>query len=72
MRTRTHFDPRRLRGLLRAAGLFAVVSLITTAAQAGPVVTPYVPGLSMGTGMAYHPPTSTSTTSRPAPARCRR
>jgi sugar lactone lactonase YvrE len=51
-----HFDPRRLGGRARwAAGLAVAASLLTTAAQAAPVVTPYVPGLSVGTGMAYHP-----------------
>jgi sugar lactone lactonase YvrE len=49
-------DPRRLGGrLLPSALLAAVVSLMATAATAAPVVTPYVNGLSVGTGMAYHP-----------------
>jgi sugar lactone lactonase YvrE len=42
--------PRR-----RAAGLAAALGLLATAASAAPVVTPYVAGLQVGTGMAYHP-----------------
>ena len=49
-----HAAPRRL-GLLQAAGMATVATLMTTAAQAWPVVTPFVPALSTGTGMAYHP-----------------
>jgi DNA-binding beta-propeller fold protein YncE len=57
MRTRTlHIAPRRPAGwLLRAAGLAVALAGTASAATAAPVVTPYVAGLNVGTGMAYHP-----------------
>jgi hypothetical protein len=41
--------------LRRLIGLAAVLTVTATAAQAAPVVTPYVSGLSGVTGLAYHP-----------------